>query len=133
MQVEDESVREKRQPSAASRLACLILVLAGALLSLGGCTQALARNDAGGEGGASLEARSGATRETREVTPETRNVRAAPQGGQKTAAPVPSPVGIQISYRLDPWLVSGNYGAGFWGSPAVLAMERCSGARPDRA
>jgi hypothetical protein len=27
---------------------------------------------------------------------------------------------IQIAYRLDPWLISGNYGQGFWASPAVL-------------
>ncbi|MBI4426879.1 MAG: hypothetical protein HY569_00095 [Candidatus Magasanikbacteria bacterium] len=27
---------------------------------------------------------------------------------------------IFISYRLDPWLISGNYGSGFWASPPVL-------------
>lgn len=27
---------------------------------------------------------------------------------------------IQVAYRLDPWLISGNYGGGFWASPAVL-------------
>ncbi len=27
---------------------------------------------------------------------------------------------IQIAYRLDPWLISGNYGGGFWASPTVL-------------
>jgi hypothetical protein len=45
---------------------------------------------------------------------------AAQPGIQNTPGPVPGPADIQVSYRLDPWLVSGNYGGGFWGSPAVL-------------
>ncbi len=28
--------------------------------------------------------------------------------------------GLQVAYRLDPWLISGNYGSGFWASPPVL-------------
>jgi hypothetical protein len=37
-------------------------------------------------------------------------------------AVLPSPTisDIDVSYRLDPWLISGNYGGGFWVSPAVL-------------
>ncbi len=27
---------------------------------------------------------------------------------------------LQVAYRLDPWLISGNYGSGFWASPPVL-------------
>ena len=30
------------------------------------------------------------------------------------------PQDFQVAYRLDPWLVSGNYGSGFWASPPVL-------------
>src|SRR5919202_6860232 len=30
------------------------------------------------------------------------------------------PQDFQVAYRLDPWLVSGNYGSGFWASPAVF-------------
>jgi hypothetical protein len=33
---------------------------------------------------------------------------------------VPAPAAIRVWYRLDPWLISGNYGGGFWASPAVL-------------
>jgi hypothetical protein len=101
---------EKQQPLAALRPACLILVLAAILLSLGGCTGTLAREGAGGD---SLAARGG-------VKPETRSRAAQPRVASKAAVPVPGPVGIQISYRLDPWLLSGNYGTGFWGSPPVL-------------
>lgn len=27
---------------------------------------------------------------------------------------------ITVSFKLDGWLISGNYGSGFWGSPSVL-------------
>jgi hypothetical protein len=30
------------------------------------------------------------------------------------------PQDFQVAYRLDPWLISGNYGSGFWASPPVL-------------
>jgi hypothetical protein len=33
---------------------------------------------------------------------------------------------IDVSYRLDPWLISGNYGGGFWASPAVLGPVHVS-------
>ncbi len=34
--------------------------------------------------------------------------------------PGPTISDIGVSYRLDPWLISGNYGGGFWVAPAVL-------------
>jgi hypothetical protein len=34
---------------------------------------------------------------------------------------------IRVSYRLDPWLISGNYGGGFWVSPPVLGPVVQSG------
>jgi hypothetical protein len=103
-------MREKRRAFAALKPACLILMLAATLLSLGGCTGALAREGVGDD---SPPARASVKR----VTP---NRRARPQVAAKAAVPVPGPAGIQIFYRLDPWLLSGNYGAGFWSSPPVL-------------
>jgi uncharacterized protein (TIGR03437 family) len=48
-------------------------------------------------------------------------------GGKKTqnnallAVERPSaPSKLMVSYRLDPWLISGNYGGGFWVSPPVF-------------
>src|ERR1043166_1989757 len=37
-----------------------------------------------------------------------------------TPAPRLGPAGIDIAFRLDPWLLSGFYGSGFWASPVVF-------------
>ncbi len=37
---------------------------------------------------------------------------------------VPTLAAIRVSFRLDPWLISGNYGSGFWVSPPVLAATQ---------
>jgi hypothetical protein len=110
---------EKKQRLAVPRLAGLILLLAITLLALGGCAGALAREGAGDD---SPAARGGTKRETR--------VRGAqPPVTPQAAVAVPAPAAIQISYRLDPWLVSGNYGKGFWASPPVLGPTVQSGSR----
>ncbi|MBI4463517.1 MAG: hypothetical protein HY647_02325 [Acidobacteria bacterium] len=35
---------------------------------------------------------------------------------------------IQVSYRLDPWLIGGSYGGGFWVSPPVLGPATQGGS-----
>ncbi|MDP2660088.1 MAG: hypothetical protein Q8R28_05115 [Dehalococcoidia bacterium] len=46
---------------------------------------------------------------------------AVPATPAPTAAPAASGLaGIQVSYRLDPWLIGGTYGGELWVSPAVF-------------
>jgi hypothetical protein len=102
----------RNQPSGALRLACLTLVLASMPLCLSGCTRASAQ-EAPGDDSPAVQVRTLAKRASRAQAAQRPITAARP-------APVPGPTGIQISYRLDPWLISGNYGRGFWASPPVL-------------
>ena len=44
-----------------------------------------------------------------------------------TVVPVPSLTGLRVSYRLDPWLISGSYGGGIWVSPSAFGPVRQRG------
>jgi hypothetical protein len=48
-------------------------------------------------------------------------------GPVPTAVPVVQPTSLQVAYRLDPWMLSGNYGSDFWASPASLGPTTQSG------
>ncbi len=36
---------------------------------------------------------------------------------------------VQVAYRLDPWLIGGTYGGGFWASPPVFGPTTQGGSR----
>jgi hypothetical protein len=74
----------------------LVVVLAGSLLALGDAVAA-----------------PGSRRHPKPVI-------TLPKGPIPTPVAVVQPASLQVAYRLDPWMLSGNYGSGFWATPAVL-------------
>jgi hypothetical protein len=89
---------KKRGPFAAIVVAGLVLVLAVSVLALG----------------------DGAFAAGPHRPPKPGPGRVVNRAPRPTPAPRLGPAGIEVSFRLDPWLLSGFYGSGFWVSPAVF-------------
>ena len=89
---------KKRRPFAAVIVAGLVLVLAVSVLALG----------------------DGAFAAGPHRPPKVGPGRVVNRAPVAPPAPRLGPAGIEVSFRLDPWLLSGFYGSGFWASPAVF-------------